>query len=147
MKRVVLFWVGKGIRSFRVDNPHTKPPRFWEWLIGSVKREHPDVLFLSEAFTRPKVMKNLAKLGFSQSYTYFTWKNTKRELEEFAREFLVSDAAEYYRANLFTNTPDILSEFLQKGGNPAFKIRLVLASTLSPLFGIYNGLELCENRA
>jgi starch synthase (maltosyl-transferring) len=145
--RVTLFWVEKGVRQFRVDNPHTKPAHFWEWLIGSVKEKHPDVVFLAEAFTHPKPMKLLAKLGFSQSYTYFAWKNKKAELTELMNQFAISGAAEYYRGNFFTNTPDILTEYLQKGGRPAFQIRLVLAATLSPLYGIYNGYELCENRA
>lgn len=147
LKRVTLFWVSKGVKTFRVDNPHTKPSAFWEWLIAEVKRAHPDVLFLAEAFTSPKPMKLLSKLGFSQSYTYFTWKNTKSELEEFLREFVLSDTAEYYRGNFFTNTPDILHAYLQKGGRPAFKVRLGLAATLSSLYGIYNGYELCESRA
>jgi starch synthase (maltosyl-transferring) len=145
--RVTLFWVDKGVKQFRVDNPHTKPAHFWEWLIGNVKQNHPEVVFLAEAFTHPKPMKLLAKLGFSQSYTYFTWKNKKGELIELMNEFAFSGAAEYYRGNFFTNTPDILTEYLQKGGRPAFQIRLVLAATLSPLYGIYNGYELCENRA
>jgi starch synthase (maltosyl-transferring) len=145
LKRVTLFWVSKGVHTFRVDNPHTKPSGFWEWLISEVKSEHPEVLFLAEAFTAPKPMRRLSKLGFSQSYTYFTWKNTKAELEEFLREFVLSDVAEYYRGNFFTNTPDILHAYLQKGGRPAFKVRLVLAATLSSLYGIYNGFELCEN--
>jgi starch synthase (maltosyl-transferring) len=145
MARIVFFWIEKGIKIFRVDNPHTKPAGFWLWLIEKVQEKHPDVIFLSEAFTRPKVMRFLAKIGFTQSYTYFTWKNTKQELEEFLREFVLSDAAEYYRGNFFTNTPDILHEYLQKGGRPAFKTRLVLAATLSSLYGIYNGYELCEN--
>jgi starch synthase (maltosyl-transferring) len=144
---VVLFWIDKGVKIFRVDNPHTKPFGFWEWLISKVKDLHPEVIFLSEAFTRPKTMKLLAKAGFSQSYTYFTWKNTKRELEELVQEFVISDVGEYYRGNFFTNTPDILSEYLQKSGRPAFKIRLALAATLSSSYGIYNGFELCENRA
>ena len=145
LRRVTLFWVSKGVRTFRVDNPHTKPSGFWEWLISEVKKEHPDVLFLAEAFTAPKPMKWLSKLGFSESYTYFTWKNTKKELEEFLSEFVLSDASEYYRGNFFTNTPDILHSYLQRGGRPAFKIRLALAATLSSLYGIYNGFELCEN--
>lgn len=144
---IVLFWVDKGIRIFRVDNPHNKPFPFWEWLIRKVKHDYPETIFLSEAFTRPKLMKYLAKLGFTQSYTYFTWKNTKQELTELISNFLVSDVAEYYRGNLFTNTPDILHEYLQNGGPPAFKIRIVLAATLSSIYGIYNGYELCENKA
>lgn len=145
LAEVIFFWIDKGVKTFRIDNPHTKPAGFWKWLIETVHKKHPDVVFLSEAFTRPKVMKYLAKIGFSQSYTYFTWKNTKQELEEFLREFVISDTAEYYRGNLFTNTPDILHEYLQTGGRPAFKTRVVLAATISPAFGIYNGFELCEN--
>jgi starch synthase (maltosyl-transferring) len=143
----VLFWAEKGIRFFRVDNPHTKPVDFWEWLIQKVKGKYPETVFLSEAFTRPKSMKLLAKVGFSQSYTYFTWKNTKYELADFINEFVLSDVSEYYRGNFFTNTPDILHEFLQRGGKPAFKIRVALAATLSSVYGIYNGFELCENSA
>ena len=145
--KIVMFWVEKGIKIFRVDNPHTKPIGFWEWLISSVKASNPEVIFLAEAFTRPKEMKLLAKAGFSQSYTYFTWKNTKEELEEFLKEFFISDASEYYRGNLFTNTPDILSGFLLNARPSAFKIRLVLAATLGSSYGIYNGFELCENRS
>ncbi|MGI0090155.1 MAG: alpha-1,4-glucan--maltose-1-phosphate maltosyltransferase, partial [Nitrososphaerales archaeon] len=145
--KVVMFWVSKGIRIFRVDNPHTKPIGFWEWLIFSVTTKYPDVIFLAESFTRPKSMKLLAKIGFTQSYTYFTWKNTKYDLSEFLDEFMISDPVEYYRGNFFANTPDILSDYLQKGGKQAFKIRLVLAATLSSVYGIYNGFELCENQA
>ena len=145
LARIVFFWIENGVRIFRVDNPHTKPTAFWEWLIREVKSRYPDTIFLSEAFTRPKSMMLLAKLGFTQSYTYFTWKNTKYELVDFLNEFVVSDASEYYRGNFFTNTPDILHEYLQTGGRPAFKIRLVLAATLSSVYGIYNGFELCEN--
>ncbi len=147
LRRIILFWIDKGVKIFRVDNPHTKPVSFWEWLIREIKRDHPDVMFFSEAFTRPKIMRLLAKAGFTQSYTYFTWKNKKRELEEFLSEFVLSEAAEFYRGNYFTNTPDILHEYLQKGGRPAFKIRLVLAAILSSAYGIYNGYELCENQA
>ena len=142
--RVLLFWVDQGVRIFRVDNPHTKPLEFWEWLIREVQDGHPDVIFLSEAFTRPKVMKALAKAGFSQSYTYFTWRNFKEELTEYFEELTRSDMAEYFRGNLFCNTPDILPEILQRGGPPAFKMRAALAATLSPLWGIYSGFELCE---
>ncbi|MHB1868856.1 MAG: alpha-1,4-glucan--maltose-1-phosphate maltosyltransferase [Nitrososphaerales archaeon] len=145
--KIAMYWAEKGIRMFRVDNPHTKPIGFWEWLILNVKTKYPDVIFLAESFTRPKSMKLLAKIGFTQSYTYFTWKNTKKELTEFLNEFILSDAAEYYRGNFFANTPDILSEYLQNGGRPAFKIRLILAATLSSIYGIYNGFELCENQA
>jgi starch synthase (maltosyl-transferring) len=134
---VVLFWVGHGVRIFRVDNPHTKPFRFWEWLIGEVKKKHPDTIFLSEAFTRPKVMKYLAKAGFTQSYTYFTWRNTRHELTEYFTELTQTQVREYLRPNLFANTPDILNEFLQYGGPAAFRIRLVLAATLGASYGIY----------
>ncbi|MCL4519950.1 MAG: alpha-1,4-glucan--maltose-1-phosphate maltosyltransferase, partial [Thaumarchaeota archaeon] len=147
LARVVFFWIQNGVSTFRVDNPHTKPTGFWEWLIQEVKSRHPETIFLSEAFTRPKDMKLLAKLGFTQSYSYFAWKNTKYELVDFLNEFVLSDISEYYRGNFFTNTPDILHEFLQNGGRPAFKIRLVLAATLSSAYGIYNGFELCENRS
>jgi starch synthase (maltosyl-transferring) len=140
---VVLHWVGCGITVFRVDNPHTKPLPFWEWLIGEVRRENPEVLFLSEAFTRPAPMTTLAKAGFAQSYTYFTWKNTRWELLEFLGQLL--DWREFYRPNCFANTPDILHEYLQTGGRPAFEARLVLAATLSPSYGIYSGFEHCEN--
>jgi starch synthase (maltosyl-transferring) len=130
-----------------VDNPHTKPLPFWKWLIESIQRDHPDVVFLAEAFTRPKMMRALAKVGFSQSYTYFTWRNEKQELIDYLTELTQSEMKEYYRGNFFANTPDILPFFLQKGGRPAFRIRAVLASTLSSSYGIYNGFELCENRA
>jgi starch synthase (maltosyl-transferring) len=143
--RVVLYWVDQGVGIFRVDNPHTKPLEFWEWLIREVQDGHPDVIFLSEAFTRPTVMKALAKAGFSQSYTYFTWRNFKEELTEYFEELTRSDMAEYFRGNLFCNTPDILPEILQRGGPPAFKMRAALAATLSPLWGIYSGFELCED--
>ena len=147
MKRVLLFWAEHGVRIFRVDNPHTKPVAFWEWVIREIQADHPDVLFLSEAFTRPKMMRALAKAGFSQSYTYFTWRNSKQELTDYLIELTQSDMKEYFRANFFTNTPDILPEILQQGGRAAFKFRLVLAATLSPSYGIYSGYELCENRA
>ena len=140
---VVLFWVGRGITVFRVDNPHTKPAPFWEWLIREVRAEHPDVIFLAEAFTRPSMMTTLAKIGFAQSYTYFTWKNTKAELVEYAQELIAWH--EFYRPNAFVNTPDILHEYLQLGGPPAFEARLVLAGTLSPSYGIYSGYESFEN--
>jgi starch synthase (maltosyl-transferring) len=144
---VVLFWIDRGVKIFRVDNPHTKPSSFWEWLILSVHRRHPDVLFLAEAFTKPKRMARLAKVGFTQSYTYFTWRNTRTELESYAKELFCTDVRHYFRPNFFANTPDILHAYLQHGGRPAFVIRLVLAATLSPTYGIYNGFELCENRA
>ena len=143
LRDVVLFWVGRGVRAFRVDNPHTKPVAFWEWLIAEVRSKHPDVIFLSEAFTRPAKMTTLAKAGFAQSYTYFTWKNTKHELQEYLQELL--DWAPFYRSNAFVNTPDILHEYLQRGGPPAFQARLVLAATLSPSYGIYSGYENYEN--
>ena len=142
---VLLFWVERGVHTFRVDNPHTKPFAFWEWVIGEVQARHPDVVFLAEAFTRPKKLLNLAKLGFSQSYGYFTWKNTKYELQQWMREFSRPEILEYHRGNLFPNTPDILHEYLVEGGRPAFRIRLLLAATLSPLYGIYSGYELSEN--
>ncbi len=147
LRGVVLYWVEHGIRIFRVDNPHTKPLPFWEWLIREVKAVAPETLFLAEAFTRPKKMRALAKAGFSLSYTYFTWRTTKEELTEYLTELTQSWMREYFRPNFFTNTPDILSPFLQQGGRPAFRIRLVLAATLSPVYGIYNGFELCENAA
>ncbi len=128
---------------FRVDNPHTKPLDFWHWLIGTVKKQHPDVLFLAEAFTRPAMMHELAKVGFTQSYTYFTWRNTKQEIESYAMELVGS--AHYMRPNFFVNTPDILSEYLQHGGPAAFTIRAVLAATLSPSWGVYSGFELYEH--
>jgi starch synthase (maltosyl-transferring) len=140
---VVLHWVRRGITVFRVDNPHTKPVPFWEWLIAEVRAENPDVIFLSEAFTRPSMMTTLAKSGFSQSYTYFTWKNTKPELQEFMAQ--VISWTPFYRPNAFVNTPDILHEYLQRGGPPAFEARLVLAATLSPAYGIYSGYERYEN--
>jgi starch synthase (maltosyl-transferring) len=145
LRDVVLYWVGHGVKAFRVDNPHTKPVAFWEWLIGEVQSSHPDVVFLSEAFTRPALMSTLAKAGFSQSYTYFTWKNTKAELTQFMNDLTQSDWPEFYRPNFFANTPDILHAYLQRGGRPAFEARLVLAATLSPSYGIYSGFEHCEN--
>jgi len=147
LKSVFLFWVDHGVTIFRVDNPHTKPFRFWEWVIAEVKRAHPETIFLSEAFTRPKVMKHLAKAGFSQSYTYFTWRNSKAELTEYFTELCQTDVREYMRPNLFTNTPDILHAYLQLGGRPAFIVRFVLAATLGASYGIYSGFELVDNRA
>jgi starch synthase (maltosyl-transferring) len=147
IRDIVTFWIAQGVHVFRVDNPHTKPYPFWEWLIRDVQSERPDILFLSEAFTRPKVMRNLAKLGFTQSYTYFTWRNEKHELIEYFTELTRDEPKDYLRPHLFTNTPDILPHFLQNGGPPAFRIRAVLGATLGGLFGIYNGFELCENRA
>jgi len=147
LRDVVLFWVHQDVRIFRVDNPHTKPLAFWEWLIRDVQRDYPDVIFLAEAFTRPTVMRALAKAGFTQSYTYFTWRTSKWELTEYVTELTQSPMREYFRGNFFANTPDILSRELQVGGRPAFKQRLVLAATLSSVYGIYSGFELCENRA
>src|SRR5258708_24574175 len=147
MKRIILFWAEHKVRIFRVDNPHTKPLAFWEWMIAGVRAQYPDVIFLSEAFTRPKMMKALAKAGFTQSYTYFTWRNTKAELTEYLTELCMTDMKYYFRGNFFTNTPDILPFFLQTGGRPAFLIRAFLASTLSTVYGIYSGFELCENVA
>jgi starch synthase (maltosyl-transferring) len=148
LKSVVVFWIGQGVRIFRVDNPHTKPFDFWEWLISEVKREYPDVLFLAEAFTRPKVMYELAKRGFTQSYTYFAWRNTRRELTDYFTELTQTDVREFFRPNLWPNTPDILTEQLQYGGRAAFQARLVLAATLGASYGIYGpAYELCENRA
>jgi starch synthase (maltosyl-transferring) len=144
MLRIVRHWINHGVRIFRVDNPHTKPLRFWEWLLAQVHATDPDVLFLAEAFTRPAMMHTLAKIGFHQSYTYFTWRNSVRELTEYMRE-LAGESAPYMRPNFFTNTQDILTEYLQHGGEPAFKIRAVLAAMLSPTYGIYSGYELCEN--
>jgi starch synthase (maltosyl-transferring) len=145
LKRLIEFWIGHGVKIFRVDNPHTKPFRFWEWALADLKRQHPDTIFLSEAFTRPKVMRYLAKSGFSQSYTYFTWRNAKDELMEYFTELTRTDVREYMRPNLFANTPDILHEYLQHGGRPAFQVRLILAATLGASYGIYSGYELCEN--
>jgi starch synthase (maltosyl-transferring) len=144
LRDIVLFWVGRGVHVFRVDNPHTKPIAFWEWLIADVRRKNPDVIFLAEAFTQPAKMTTLAKAGFAQSYTYFTWKNTRYELQEYAQQLL--DWAPFYRSNAFVNTPDILHEYLQRGGRPAFHARLVLAATLSPSYGIYSGFESYENQ-
>jgi starch synthase (maltosyl-transferring) len=142
---ILRFWIARGVRIFRVDNPHTKPFAFWAWLIAEIQRDHTDVIFLAEAFTRPARMRGLAKLGFTQSYTYFTWRNTAGELREYLDELAHGEMAEYYRPNFFTNTPDILHEYLQHGGRPAFRVRLLLAATLSPTYGIYSGFELCEN--
>ncbi|MFC8168577.1 alpha-1,4-glucan--maltose-1-phosphate maltosyltransferase [Streptomyces sp. NPDC057293] len=142
--RVLRLWMGHGVRIFRVDNPHTKPVVFWERVIGEINRADPDVIFLAEAFTRPAMMHTLAQIGFQQSYTYFTWRNTKQELTEYLTE-LTGDAASYMRPNFFANTPDILHAYLQTGGRPAFEVRAVLAATLSPTWGIYSGYELCEH--
>jgi starch synthase (maltosyl-transferring) len=143
IRDVVLRWCDAGVTVFRVDNPHTKPIPFWEWLIAEVRKRHPDTVFLSEAFTRPAMMTLLAKTGFSQSYTYFTWKNTKAELVELVEQ--LRSWSSFLRPNLWPNTPDILHAYLQQGGRPAFECRLVLAATLSPSYGIYSGYEACEN--
>ncbi len=145
MRHILEFWIAHRVRTFRVDNPHTKPVKFWEWLIREVQGAHPDVVFLAEAFTRPKVMKALAKAGFTQSYTYFTWRNAKQELVDYLTEITTPPVADYFRGHLWPNTPDILHATLQRGGRPAFMLRLVLAATLSSLYGIYSGYELCEN--
>ncbi|CAM5461171.1 Alpha-1,4-glucan:maltose-1-phosphate maltosyltransferase 1 [Streptomyces afghaniensis] len=142
--RVLRHWMDAGVRIFRVDNPHTKPVVFWERVIADINRTDPDVIFLAEAFTRPAMMHTLAQIGFQQSYTYFTWRNTKEELTEYLTE-LSGEAASYMRPNFFANTPDILHAYLQHGGRPAFEVRAVLAATLSPAWGIYSGYELCEN--
>jgi starch synthase (maltosyl-transferring) len=144
LRDVVLFWAAHGVKTFRVDNPHTKPLPFWEWMIREVQDRHPDAIFLSEAFTRPKMMKRLAKVGFTQSYTYFTWRNTKQELIEYTTELTGTGMSEYFRPNFFTNTPDINPPILHSGGRPAFVTRFLLAATLSGAYGIYNGFELCE---
>lgn len=144
LRDVILFWVEQGVRIFRVDNPHTKPLPFWEWMIGEVQRKHRDVVFLSEAFTKPKMMKRLAKVGFTQSYTYFTWRTTKAELTEYLTELTQQEPKEYYRPNFFANTPDINPYHLQTGGRAVFIARATLAATLSSSYGIYSGFELCE---
>ena len=144
--RVVKLWISRGVKIFRVDNPHTKPVAFWEWLIGEINREFPDVIFLAEAFTRPSMMHALGKVGFQQSYTYFTWRNTKQELESYLNE-LVHDSADFFRPNFWVSTPDILTEYLQFGGPAAHKIRAVLASMCTPNWGMYAGYELCESVA
>ena len=144
LRDVVLFWIEQGVKIFRVDNPHTKPLPFWEWMIDEVRGQHPDVIFLAEAFTKPKMMKRLAKVGFTQSYTYFTWRTTKAELTEYLTELTQQEPKEYYRPNFFANTPDINPFHLQTGGRAAFIARATLAATLSSVYGIYNGFELCE---
>ncbi|MBI2187277.1 MAG: alpha-1,4-glucan--maltose-1-phosphate maltosyltransferase [Acidobacteria bacterium] len=145
LRDVFLFWTTHGVTIFRVDNPHTKPFGFWEWVIAEVRRRCPEAIFLSEAFTRPKVMRYLTKAGFSQSYTYFTWRTSAHELREYLTELTQTELQQYMRPNFFANTPDILHEYLQHGGRPAFEVRLVLAATLSASYGIYSGFELCEN--
>ena len=145
LRDVVLFWIDQGVKIFRVDNPHTKPFPFWEWLIHEVQLRHPDVIFLAEAFTRPKLMKGLAKLGFTQSYTYFTWRTQKWELEQYLTELTGYPERDFYRPNFFVNTPDILPYHLQSGEAWMFKSRVALAATLSSSYGIYNGFELLEH--
>jgi starch synthase (maltosyl-transferring) len=145
LKGVIEFWIARGVTIFRVDNPHTKPFNFWEWALGDIRRAHPETIFLAEAFTRPKIMRYLAKIGFSQSYSYFTWRNAKEEIEEYFTELTQTEVRDYMRPNLFANTPDILHEYLQTGGKPAFHARLVLAATLGANYGIYSGFELFEN--
>ena len=148
LRNIILFWVEQGVKIFRVDNPHTKPFRFWEWLITEIKKVHPDTIFLAEAFTRPKVMYELAKGGFTQSYTYFAWRNTKWELTEYFTHITQPPVREFLRPNLWPNTPDILTEYLQHGGRPAFMTRLILAATLGASYGIYGpAFELYERRA
>lgn len=147
MKGIIEFWIQHGVKIFRIDNPHTKPTEFWEWLIKEIKKKYPEVIFLSEAFVYYEKLEELAKIGFSQSYSYFTWRNTKNELIEYFYKLTNSYLKYFLRVNLFTNTPDILPFYLQTGGRPAFMIRAVLAATLSSIYGIYNGFELCENTA
>lgn len=147
LRDIVRFWAGEGVRIFRVDNPHTKPFAFWQWLIASIRATDPDVIFLAEAFTRPKVMNHLAKLGFTQSYTYFTWRNTKDELTQYLTELNAAPARDFFRPHFFVNTPDINPYFLQSSGRPGFLIRAALAATLSGLWGVYSGFELCEAAA
>jgi starch synthase (maltosyl-transferring) len=148
LRDVVLFWADKGVRVFRVDNPHTKPFPFWEWMIGECRKKYPELIFLSEAFTRPKLMYELAKCGFSQSYTYCTWRNTKPEITEYITHLLNTEVREFFKPNFWPNTPDILPEHLQYGGRPAFVMRLMLAATLSSNYGIYGpAFELCVNDA
>ncbi len=144
LRDVVLYWVEQGVKTFRVDNPHTKSFAFWEWMIADIRAEHPDVIFLAEAFTRPKVMYRLAKLGYSQSYTYFTWRNHKQEIQEYLTELSTTDPKHFFRPHFFVNTPDINPFFLQTSGRAGFLIRAALATTLSGLWGMYNGFELCE---
>jgi starch synthase (maltosyl-transferring) len=147
LREVMLFWIRRGVRVFRVDNPHTKPFAFWEWLIAEVRRDHPEVVFLAEAFTRPAVMRRLAKVGFSQSYTYFTWRTTKAELGEYLTELAGTDQVDWFRPNFWVNTPDILHAYLQEGGPAAFRVRAVLAALAAPSWGMYSGYELCERVA
>ncbi len=147
LRSIFLYWIDAGVKIFRVDNPHTKPFTFWRWLIESIRKEHPDVIFLAEAFTKPDVMYELSKIGFNMSYTYFTWKNFNYEIEQYFTELSSRYVSEFFRPMLFTNTPDILPFVLQNGGRAAFMMRALLAASLSPLWGIYSGFELCENSA
>jgi starch synthase (maltosyl-transferring) len=144
LRDIFLYWIRQGVRIFRVDNPHTKPLPFWEWLIADIRRRYPDTIFLAEAFTRPKLMYQLAKLGFNESYTYFTWRNSKQELTDYLTELNAAPVRDFFRPHFFVNTPDINPPFLQTGGRPAFLIRAALAATLSGLWGLYSGYELCE---
>jgi starch synthase (maltosyl-transferring) len=145
LRDIVLHWIDAGVRIFRVDNPHTKPFAFWEWMIADVRTRHPNTIFLSEAFTRPKIMYRLAQLGFSQSYTYFIWRNTKREIIEYMTELTTTPVSDFFRPHFFVNTPDINPYFLQTSGRAGFLIRAALATTLSGLWGMYSGYELCES--
>jgi len=145
LRDIVLLWISHGVKVFRVDNPHTKPLPFWKWLIGDVRAKHPDAIFLAEAFTRPNMMYRLAKIGFSQSYTYFTWRDGKQDLADYITELTTTAPRDFYRPHFFVNTPDINPPYLQTSGRPGFRIRAVLAATLSGLFGVYSGFELCES--
>ena len=147
LRDIFLFWIEQGIRTFRVDNPHTKPVEFWKWIIKEIHKKDSSAILLAEAFTEPKMMKLLGKVGFTQSYTYFTWRYNKHDFTEYMTELTMTDMQYYFRGNLFTNTPDILMPLLQEAGRPAFMQRIVLASTLSSVYGMYNGYELCENKA
>jgi starch synthase (maltosyl-transferring) len=147
LRDVFLYWIDHGVKIFRVDNPHTKPFPFWEWVFAEIRAAHPDVIFLSEAFTRPKVMKRLAKVGFTQSYSYYTWRNLKWELEQYLTELTQEECRHYMRPNFFANTPDINPLFLQTSGRPGFRTRLLMAATLAGSYGIYNGYEICEAAA
>jgi starch synthase (maltosyl-transferring) len=147
LRDIIAFWIDAGVRIFRVDNPHTKPLPFWEWMIADIRSREPDVIFLSEAFTRPRLMYRLAKLGFSQSYTYFTWRESKRDFTEYLTELTQTNVREFFRPNFFVNTPDINPRHLQAQGRPGFMIRAALAATLSGLWGVYSGFELCESAA
>lgn len=147
LRDVFLFWASRGVKAFRIDNPHTKPVAFWEWVIAEVKRKFPEVIFLGEAFTRPKMMKALSKAGFSQSYTYFIWRTTKRELTEYVTELAAPDMTTFFRPNFFTTTPDVIPEQLQNAGRAVFELRAALAAFLSPAYGIISGYELIENEA